>query len=171
MVAITKLIDLLDKPALLGWANKLGLKGISLDEYTNSVKLEGTNKHNDIEEYLKNGTYFDGCEKLKYNLSEYEILGIEESINNGKIIGRIDIVLKKNGLIYVCDFKRNKRIYLKTKLQLSTYKEMLNADKICFINTETFEIEEIKIDTIKYYEIVKRLYQIYLLINELKERI
>lgn len=171
MVSVTKLIDLLDKPALLGWANKLGLKGVSLNDYSKNVKLDGTNKHNDIEEYLKNGVYFDGCEKLEYNLSEYEVLGIEETIDNGKIIGRIDIVLKKNGLIYVCDFKRNKRIYLKTKLQLSTYKEMLNADKICFINTESFEVEEIKIDTSKYYEIVKRLYQIYILINDLKERI
>lgn len=171
MVSVTKLIDLLDKPALLGWANKLGLKGVSLNDYSKNVKLEGTNKHNDIEEYLKNGVYFEGCEKLKYNLSEYEILGIEETIDNGKIIGRIDIVLKKNGLIYICDFKRNKRIYLKTKLQLSAYKEMLNADKICFINTESFEVKEIKIDTSKYYEIVKRLYQIYILINDLKERI
>ena len=54
MVAITKLIDLLDKPALVGWANKLGLKGLSLNEYSCRVKSEGTNKHNDIELYLKN---------------------------------------------------------------------------------------------------------------------
>jgi len=171
MVAITKLIDLLDKPALVGWANKLGLKGVSLNDYSYRVKSEGTNKHNDIELYLKDGIKFKGYEILDEKLKEYEILGIEKTIDNGYLIGRIDVILRKNGLIYVCDFKRNKRIYLKTKLQLSSYKEILEADKICFINTDTFDIEEIQIDTKKYFEIVKRLYQIYILLDNLKERL
>ena len=171
MIAVTKLIDLLDKPALVGWANKLGLKGLSLKEYYSQVTTEGNEKHYEIENYFKHGVEFKGCELLKEKLKDYEVIGVEETIKNDFLIGRIDLVLKKDGFIYVCDFKRNKSIYLKTKLQLSTYKEMLKADKICFINSETFDVEELKIDTLKYYTIVKRLYQINEILFELKERI
>lgn len=171
MIAVTKLIDLLDKPALVGWANKLGLKGLSLKEYYSQVTTEGNEKHYEIENYFKYGIEFKGCELLKEKLKDYEVIGVEETIKNDFLIGRIDLVLKKDDFIYVCDFKRNKSIYLKTKLQLSTYKEMLKADKICFINSKTFDVEELKIDTLKYYTIVKRLYQINEILFELKERI
>ena len=171
MIAVTKIIDLLDKPALVGWANKLGLKGLSLKEYYSQVTTDGNEKHYEIENYFKHGIEFKGCELLAEKLKDYEVIGVEETITNEFLIGRIDLVLKKDGLIYVCDFKRNKSIYLKTKLQLSTYKEMLNADKICFINSENFELVEINIDTLKYYTIVKRLYQIHKLLFELNERL
>jgi len=171
MIAVTKIIDLLDKPALIVWANKLGLKGLSLKDYYSKVTSEGNEKHNEIENYFKHGIEFKGYELLKEKLKDYEVIAIEETITNDFLIGRIDLVLKKDGLVYVCDFKRNKSIYLKTKLQLSTYKEMLNADKICFINSENFDLIEIKINTIKYYTIVKRLYQIHKLLSELNEKL
>lgn len=173
MIAVTKLIDLLDKPALVGWANSLGLKGINLKDYYKTTQNEGNKNHNEIELYLKEGVKFKGYELLEHSLKEYEVLGVEENVNNNFLNGRIDLVLKnkKNNLIYVCDFKRNKNIYLKTKLQLSCYKHMLEADKIAYINTDSFEIIEININTNKYYEIVKRLYQIHLLLNELKEKL
>ena len=171
MIAVTKIIDLLDKPALVGWANKLGLKGLSLKEYYSQVTTDGNEKHYEIENYFKYGIEFKGCKVLAENLKDYEVIGVEETITNDFLIGRIDLVLKKDGIVYVCDFKRNKSIYLKTKLQLSTYKEMLNADKICFINSENFKLVEIKIDTLKYYTIVKRLYQIHKLLFELNERL
>lgn len=170
-ISVSKIIDLLDKPALVGWANKLGLNGKSLKEYYKEVTNEGNEKHYEIEEYFKYGIEFKGCEILKEKIKEYEVIAIEHTVTNDFLIGRIDLILKKDNLIYVCDFKRNKSIYLKTKLQLSAYKEMFNADKVCFINSKTFDIEEINIDTSKYYEIVKRLYQIYKILFELNERL
>lgn len=173
MIAVTKLIDLLDKPALVGWANKLGLKGIDLKDYYKQTQTEGNNNHNDIELFLKKGKRFQGCEILEHTLIDFEIIGIEENCNNNFIVGRIDLILKhkKNNLIYVCDFKRNKSIYLKTKLQLSSYKHIIEADKIAYINTDNFQLIEININTLKYYEIVKRLYQIYLILKDLNEKI
>jgi hypothetical protein len=171
MISVTKLIDLLDKPALVAWANKIGLDGISLKEYYKNITSEGTEKHSEIENYFRYGVYFKGCEKLQKSIKEYEVLAVEHPCSNDFLIGRIDLVLNKGDEIYVCDFKRNKKIYLKTKLQLSAYKEMINADKICYINSSTFELKEINIDTSKYYMIVKRLYQIYQLMSELKEKI
>lgn len=172
-ISVTKLIDLLDKPALVGWANKLGLKGIDLKDYYKQTQNEGNNNHNEVELFLKEGIRFQGCELLEYTLKDFEVIGVEENCNNDFIVGRIDLILKnkKSNLIYVCDFKRNKSIYLKTKMQLSCYKHIIEADKIAYINTDNFELIEINIDTNKYYEIVKRLYQVHLLLIELKERL
>lgn len=173
MIAVTKLIDLLDKPALVGWANNLGLKGINIKDYYKQTQKEGNSKHNEIELYLKNGIKFKGYELLEHSLLNYEVIGVEEVCENIFLTGRIDLILKnkKNNQIYVCDFKRNKNIYLKTKLQLSCYKHMIEADKICYINTDNYEIVEINIDTNKYYEIIKRLFQVNELLNELNEKL
>lgn len=172
-ISVTKLIDLLDKPALVGWANKLGLKGINLKDYYKQTQEEGNNNHNEVELFLKEGKRFKGCELLEYSLKDFEVVAVEENCSNDFIVGRIDLILKnkKNNLIYVCDFKRNKSIYLKTKLQLSCYKHIIEADKIAYINTDNFNLIEIQIDTNKYFEIVKRLYQIHLLLFDLKERL
>lgn len=171
MISVTKLINLLDKPALLGWANKIGLEGIRLKDYQSKVKKDGNDRHNEVENYLKNGVEFDGCDKLKNTLEGFDVIGCEIDTNNGFILGRIDIVLKKDNKIYVCDLKRNKYIYLSTKLQLSTYKHIYNGDYICYINSEDLELKVINIDTNKYFDIMKRLYQVYMLITELKERL
>lgn len=173
MIAVTKLIDLLDKPALVGWANKLGLKGIDLKDYYKNTQKEGNNNHNEIELFLKESKRFKGCELLEHTLKDFEVIGVEENCNNNFIVGRIDLILKhkKNNLIYVCDFKRNKSIYLKTKLQLSCYKHIIEADKIAYINTDNFQLIEINIDTLKYYEIVKRLYQVHIILKQLNERL
>jgi len=169
MIATTKLINLLDKPFLKYWANKIGLQGINIRDYEKKVQNDGNVKHSDIEKYIKEGTPFNGCEIFEESISNYEIIGCESEVNNGKIVGRVDLILKRNDEIYVVDFKRSKNIYLSTKLQLSTYKEILKADYIAFMNLENFQLEIINIDTIKYFTIVKRLYQINELLIELKE--
>jgi hypothetical protein len=171
MVSVTKLIDILNKPALINWANKLGLTGVSLKDYQIKSKNKGINKHNEVEEYFKSGKLFNGSDKLISNLKGYEVIGCEVNIDNGYICGRVDIILKKDDEIYICDFKSTNSIYLSTKLQLSTYKHIYNADKIAFINLDNFEIKEINIDTNKYYELVKRLYQINNIITQLNERL
>ena len=173
MVSVSKLLEILNKPNLLYWSNNLGLKGKSLKEYYEEVKKDGTNKHNEIELYLKNGIKFKGYEVLEKNLLNYDVISIEETFDNGYILGRVDLILKNkttNELI-VCDFKRNKSIYLGTKLQLSCYKHLSNCDKIAYINSENFEIKELNINTEKYYEIIKRLYQIHILLNNLNEKL
>lgn len=171
METVTSLISMLDKPALLNWSNKIGLKGIKLHEYSKKVKDKGNDIHYKVENFLKNGVDFEGSEKLKESLLGYDVIGVEKNISNGMITGRIDFILKKEGLIFICDLKSSNKIYLQTKLQLATYKHLYGADKICYVNSKDFKIEEIKIDTKKYYEVVKRLYQIKLKLNELNEKL
>ena len=50
--SVTNLVDMLDKPALMRWANKIGLEGIKLDEYKSQKKDEGSNIHETIATYL-----------------------------------------------------------------------------------------------------------------------
>lgn len=171
MIGVTKLIDLLNKPALLYWANKIGLEGVNIRDYESKSQKKGTSKHKQVENYIRHGTVFDGCEILEESLKGYEIIGVESEIKNDYLIGRVDLILRKYDDIYVIDMKSNKNIYLSTKLQLSTYKHMLKAHRIGFMNLDTFEIQILNLDTLKYYNIIKRLYQVKILLDELNERL
>lgn len=171
MVSVSKLIDLLNKPALLSWSNKIGLQGIDLKDYRKKVASKGTSKHNEIENYLLNGVKFGESYKLDKILEGYKILGVEKELNNGFINGRYDLLLEKDGKKIVVDFKSSGKIYLNQKLQLSTYKEILEADYIGIINFKKWELDILEINTYAYYEIMANLYEIYLKIEELNERL
>tara|TARA_R110001632_G_scaffold1171_2_gene4712 strand:- start:9663 stop:10184 length:522 start_codon:yes stop_codon:yes gene_type:complete len=173
MISVTKLIDLLNKPALLFWANQIGLEGVKLKDYQSKSKSKGNFSHKVLEDYFNKGIKFEGFEVLESELNDYEFIGCEVDTNNGFILGRIDLIMKNklSGETWIFDFKSNKNIYLNTKLQLSTYKHIYNADKIGFINTEELKIVEINIDTKKYFDLIKRLYQIKNLLIDLNERL
>ena len=53
--SVTQLTKILDKPALMSWANKIGLEGIRLDEYRKKVMSNGTSLHKQIEMFILNG--------------------------------------------------------------------------------------------------------------------
>lgn len=171
MISVTLLLKMLHKEGLLHWANKIGLEGISLSDYRKKSTKDGINKHSEIEKYLKYGTKFNESDKLDKCLIGYKILSIEQNISNGFINGRIDLVIGKNNKKIVIDFKSNKKIYLEHKLQLSSYKEIYKADEIGIIDFNKWELNIIKIDSKKYFEIVKRLYQINELLIQLNEKI
>lgn len=171
MKAITTLLKLLNKPALINWSNKIGLQGIALKDYRKKSTSDGTNKHKQVENYLLNGEIFPYYEKLDECLNGFDIIGVEVPVNNENINGRIDLILKNryDDKIIIVDFKSTKKIYLEHKIQLSTYKEIYNADEIAIISFSDWTLNYIKIDTKKYYEIAQRLYQISELLTELNE--
>lgn len=169
MITVTRLIDLLEKPGLKYWANKIGLQGVSLKDYEPKVKKEGNIGHNQIEDYIKNGVLFDGFEKFDEAVKGFEIIGCEVDCDNGYINGRVDLVLSMSNEVFVVDFKRSNKIYLSTKLQLSSYKHILGADHIMYMNLDEMKLKKIDIDTSKYFSIMKKLYSIKLMLNELNE--
>lgn len=171
MVAVTKLIDLLNKPALVYWSNKIGLSGVSLKDYRIDSSNKGTSKHDEVENYIKNGVLFKDYIKLDKVLKDYVVIGCEVEIKTNNLIGRADLILEKENKKYIIDFKSSNNIYLSTKLQLSTYKNMFNADYIGVIDLNNFKLTLLDINTDKYYEIIKRLFQINELLNFLKERL
>jgi hypothetical protein len=153
---VTELISLLDKPALLKWANKIGLQGINIDDYRKQSFSKGNLYHNQIENYIKNNIPFTDnlfFNRFKFFIDDKEILSCEENIENEYYKGRYDIKIKYNDCIYICDFKTNqKNLYFENMLQLSAYKFANDCQKLAIISVPDFSIFEINIDK---YEICK----------------
>lgn len=164
--SVSKLLSLLDKPALLSWANRIGLQGIELSEYRKKALTEGTSIHKQIEDYIKIKKPFDDIINQnafdKY-FSNKVIIDYEKKIETDWFIGRLDIKFEYKGKIYVCDFKSNqKNVYLENKLQLVAYRMSENADGIGVISVPDFKFLPIQIkDYTPYEEILKSLSNIY----------
>lgn len=135
--SVSELIDLLNKPALLKWANKIGLQGIHIDDYRKRSTSDGTDKHKFIEDDLKHGIiYQNPCFQLFK--SKYEVVSVEPEIYCEHYCGRADVLLKRDNKLWLFDFKSSNRIYFEQKLQLVAYKRVLNPDKIGIVNTDSF---------------------------------
>src|SRR5690606_33207906 len=91
---VSELIGLLDKPALLKWANNLGLKGVSIDEHKRLLASKGTSLHRQIKDYLeKNVSPTDKILKEKVPLfkKKIKLISVEEPIETDYFIGRLDV--------------------------------------------------------------------------------
>jgi hypothetical protein len=170
--SITKLLQLLDKPALLNWANKIGLEGIRLDEYQSKSKAKGNSYHNQVEAMIKhNKEIEDPFLREQYHLffDGSEILESEKIVKGEHWQGRFDIKFKRNEVTYLCDFKSNaKRVYLENKLQLVAYSELEKVDAIGIISLPDFKYHPVIIkDRKPYLGILRALSHIYKCKNEL----
>jgi hypothetical protein len=169
--SISKLLEMLDKPALLKWANKIGLQGIPIDEYQSNSKLNGTDNHLNIENYLKFGILsgnepFDG--KMISFFKDKEIISSETSIENEYFTGRFDVKFKFKDFVFIGDFKSNtkNRIYFETKLQIAAY-QMVEKCHVCIIHLPDFIFHPVSIDSLLYEDFLITLSKLY----ELKQRI
>jgi ATP-dependent exoDNAse (exonuclease V) beta subunit len=173
---VTELLKLLDKPALLKWANKIGLEGIVLEDYRKKSMQSGSSLHKQIENYLKfktpliNPVNQNKCEEF---FNDKEILYIEERIETDLFIGRADIIFKWKDQVYVCDFKSNqKSLYFENKLQLIAYKMgiQLKCDNLSIISIPDFYMIHLNIKDCKpYEEILKALSVIHTIKKDLNE--
>ena len=164
--SITELLKLLDKPALLNWANRQGLLGIDIKEYSKKVMQHGISMHKQIEEFQKYGKPFlDEEMGLRYLdfMRDKEFVGCEIKLENDYFVGRCDFVFKKNEKVFVIDFKRNQRgLYLENKLQLVAYGMCIDCDNFAIVSIPDFSFIEVKIkDRQPFIEIIKSLSSIY----------
>jgi len=164
--SVSELTDLLNKPALLNWANKIGLNGISLFDYRNKAKAAGTSIHNQIENYIKNKTPFEDA-NVQDNFEKYfankKIISYEKEIETDYFKGRYDILIEYNSKKYLCDFKSNHKVaYFENKLQLVAYKMAEPCDNVGIISVPDFTFIPTYIDDFGMYEeILKNLSLIY----------
>lgn len=164
--SITELLKLLDKPALLSWANKQGLAGIDISVKKQEWLNAGISIHSQIQEFVNHGTQFAHIgdqDRFKSFISGKQILGIEVGIETEWFIGRYDMKLKWGNKIYIVDFKRNhKSIYFENKLQLVAYGMAEQCDCYAIISVPEFSIMNFKLDNSEpYIEIIKSLSNIY----------
>jgi hypothetical protein len=167
--SVTNLVDMLDKPALMRWANKIGLEGIKLDEYKSQKKDEGSSIHETIATYL-NFNILPDDENLTSRIENFfrdkEVIEVEKTVETEYFIGRLDIKLKWKDFVFICDFKSSKGVYLETKLQLAAYKMAEPCDHVAVIHLPEFLIRPVDVNGI-HTEFIITLSKLY----ELKQRI
>jgi hypothetical protein len=154
--SVTELLKLLDKPALLNWANKQGLAGIDISVKRHEWLNAGTSLHCQIENYVKNGTpFFNTSDQVLFEkfISDKEILGIEVNVEHDGYIGRYDLKIKHNGKTYIVDYKINhKTVYLENKLQLVAYGMADKCDSYAIVSVPDFKFIEVNIEDKTHYE-------------------
>ncbi len=185
----TTVVNLMNKPALVKWANNLGLQGIDATKYVDKAAAIGTLIHALVEGHITG---------KEVNTEEYSALEIElaqngfakylnwekqhniEPIFNEQAFvserykygGTLDFYCKIDGKYTLVDFKSGKGIFNEHFLQVSAYANLLKEQKhkveqIMILNIgrnedEPFQHKEIAPSTIKkYFDMFKALLKVY----------
>ena len=139
---VTTVLSILAKPALVKWANNLGLQGIDSNKYRDEMADIGTLAHlmilghfnkqeTDTSEYSK--TQIEKAENCLLSFYEWEkghtiypIL-VEKPLVSDMwgYGGTIDLYCELEGEPTLIDFKTGKAIYPEMMCQLAAYKELL----------------------------------------------
>ena len=99
--SVTKLLELLDKPRLLEWANRIGLQGIEINKYRQEVMGKGTSLHKQIERYYKDKIPFIDAEiqrKFLEFMKDKRVLYFEENIETEYLITKLNQNIHNIGL-------------------------------------------------------------------------
>jgi hypothetical protein len=168
---VTQLLDLLNKPALITWANKQGLAGVNIAEIRNRTKAIGTSMHSQIE----SGAFDDPVHAGNFArfIADKEIVATERKIETEWFVGRYDVLLRYRGLLWMCDYKKSRRhrVYFEHALQLVAYAMAEPADKFAIVATPDFAFIEMKMTDAqrnKYESILINLSMIYTLRKEIE---
>lgn len=192
---VTTVLGILNKPALVIWANRLGLQGIDSSKYRDEMADIGTLAHQMIVDYFKgiktdtsdySSNQVDLAENCLLSFWEWEkghkidVIIVETPLvskeyNYG---GTIDCFCKLDGQPTLLDFKTGKAIYPEMFYQLAAYEQLLTeagysfeASRILRIgrdNDEGFEDRSVgNLD--KQFELFKHCLAIYNLQKEIRK--
>jgi len=190
----TILNSVLNKPALVAWANRLGLQGIDSSKYRDEMADIGTLAHQMIVDYFnKVETDTTDYSENQIDLAENCLLSFWEWEKGHKIEvimaekqliskeynfgGTIDCFCKLDGQWTLLDFKTGKAIYPEMFYQLAAYEQLLAENgrlievtrilRIGRDKDEGFE-EQLVADTTKHFELFKHCLAIYNLKKDIK---
>ncbi len=170
---VTELIGMLDKPALMKWANKIGLEGVSLDEYRAKSQKRGTSYHKQIEDFIMYHKAFEDTgfqARFEQFISDKTIIASEKSFTHALFCGRMDFKFcGPDKVVYIADFKSNQRsVYLENKLQLVAYRMAEGCDKVAIISIPDMAIIPVPIlDFAPYERFLTLLSELYRLKKQL----
>lgn len=172
--SVTELIDLLNKPALISWANKQGLNGVDISKSRKEKMSRGSKMHESIESFFKDGEILEN-ELHQFNLSNFasdkKMIGCEVDIETDYFKGRIDGIFERDGKILIVDYKASaKKVYFDNKLQLIAYSMAYPCDEFAIVSTPHFiEYKFEPEDREPYIKILKNLSEIYYAKAEIDE--
>ena len=194
----TTISGLLNKPALVKWANNLGLQGIDSTKYVDKAANVGTLIHALVEGHITGKTVdTSDFTALEIELAQngfYKYLDwekqhkVEPIFNEKQFVsekyrygGTLDFYCKVDGKYTLVDFKSGKGIFNEHFLQVSGYANLLKenkyrVDQIMILNIgrngdEPFQHREIPPTTYKkYFDMFKALVKVYYIKKELEWR-
>jgi len=190
---VTTITGQLNKPALIIWANKLGLLGIDSTKFRDDKADIGTLAHEMIlahlskrepetEDYSKN--QIDAAENVFLSYLEWEkghklqpILTERQLISEPfKYGGTLDFFGKIDGILEVIDFKTGSGIYDEMWFQVAAYGKLIPCDiperyrilNIPRTEDESFR-EEVKTDLSLHFEGFLKLLDFYYINKHIKK--
>ena len=173
---VTTYTNVLNKPALVGWANRLGLEGIEVGKYVDTLAGIGTLAHkmlnafhcgielgaDVLDHYSKNDisraenavlSYHEWAKPYTLETIAAELPLVSEKWNGG---GTMDWYGKKNVVKTLIDYKTGSGIFPEHIIQVSTYAELLEehgypVEDIIILRipraaSETFEVRRVGIE-------------------------
>lgn len=141
-VGVTTVLGVMNKPALVAWANKLGLEGYEVGKWVDALAKIGTLIHYliecdikgevaDLSDYSENdiNTAKEAFKKWVAwkEKNQFELIASELQIVDDELLvaGTCDIYAKVNGIPTVLDIKTSKACYSEQRTQVVAYKELL----------------------------------------------
>ncbi len=142
---VTTILGVLNKPALVPWANNLGLQGINVREYVDALALIGTIGHEMIcchnrgINFVSNGYPDELIDKAENCYLSYlawekqhkvepllcEAPLVSETYGYG---GTIDMLAWVDGVPTIVDYKTGKAIYPEHIYQVAAYRQLLEEN-------------------------------------------
>jgi len=143
VVGVTTILGVLAKPALVGWANRLGLQGIDTNKYVDEAASVGTLAHYLVECDLKgeepdlkdfteaqleralHGVH--AFKEWRERPGAFQPLMVEAQLvsDTYRFGGTIDCVAAIDGVLTLVDIKTSSGIYPEHRYQLSAYWRLL----------------------------------------------
>jgi hypothetical protein len=143
---VTTVIGLRAKPALIPWANKLGLQGIDSSKYVDDKASIGTLAHQMILDHFKgkktdtsdySAKQIDEAENSLLSFFEWakshdiEPILIEEQMTSCDFGGTVDLYAEIDGDLVVVDFKTGSGIYEpEHPAQLAAYAALVDEKRL-----------------------------------------
>lgn len=135
---VTTFLGVLNKPALIKWANNLGLQGIDSTKYVDSLADVGTLAHSMILAHLKkeeldtsdysqsqidlaSNSFLSYLEWEKHHKIEPILIETPLVSEEYRFGGTPDLLAKVDGVSTLIDFKTSKAIYPEHLIQVSAY--------------------------------------------------
>ena len=186
--SVTQVIKLLNHKGLIQWANYIGMRHISYNDYMEERQVVGSLVHLKIEKFLSNEDQPDNfidsdinedvnkrfnLFKAWYDETQAKPIWVEKSLVNNRYGGTLDALVQiKNGTIGLIDFKTSNKIKPSQLLQLGGYLNLIEEkepemyDKIDFCSIIAFGKElnissRLKEDMMLYRNAFEKLYMLY----------
>lgn len=191
---VTQILNTINKPFLIKWSNKMGLKGVDINQLLIEAQNIGHIVHKFVESYFK-GIPFDiktlAQSETEIKQAENSITKIREWIQTEEPLpilieerlycynlffsGQPDLVYRdKNGLTVLADFKTGRYIHREYKIQTSAYKYLLekagyHIDVIKIIKAPKTDNDSLEIAIVEapefYFDIFKVCLNLYYMLD------